>query len=190
MANATSFWGAADGNDGLGVDCYTAVTTVTATCNGNGDGNINLYGEVYRMWQHLSNTGLAEGAFRGFVSPLNATTPPTLGQDVPRSKMGNAYWTAARLSQLFTSSSEVGYTDLPDVWSNYLFFTGINTGYWISGNILKPEEAWNIDTKMDDGRPAFGKMRANINCATGNTSTATYNIGVSTVSCPIVGFML
>lgn len=37
MKNATSFWGAADGGDGLGTDCFNVKSTTATTCNGNGD---------------------------------------------------------------------------------------------------------------------------------------------------------
>ena len=44
MRNATDFWGAADGNDGLGDDCYAIDSTILAdaaqTCNGDGNGEI------------------------------------------------------------------------------------------------------------------------------------------------------
>ncbi|WP_371356729.1 hypothetical protein, partial [Salmonella sp. M132] len=33
-------------------------------------------------------------------------------------------------------------------------------GCGLSGAILKPEEAWNIDTKLDDGKPATGFVRS------------------------------
>ncbi len=49
---------------------------------------------------------------------------------------------------------------------------------------LAPEEAWNIDTKLDDGRPAYGKVYTTKgtgtwtpNCTTtGVSSTAEYNV--------------
>jgi len=31
---------------------------------------------------------------------------------------------------------------------------------WPFNVVLKPEEAWNIDTKLDDGKPATGKVSA------------------------------
>jgi hypothetical protein len=43
------------------------------------------------------------------------------------------------------------------------------------GGGLKPEEAWNIDTKMDDGRPAAGKaVIYNRNVCTNSTSATDY----------------
>jgi len=29
---------------------------------------------------------------------------------------------------------------------------------WPFNVVLKPEEAWNIDTKIDDGKPATGRL--------------------------------
>jgi hypothetical protein len=52
--------------------------------------------------------------------------------------------------------------------------------------VFSPEEAWNIDTKMDDGKPGTGKVRApgqhyhstgTLGCTTtSNASTALYNV--------------
>lgn len=33
--------------------------------------------------------------------------------------------------------------------------------------VFKPEEAWNVDTKMDDGRPATGSVRPAIRVGSG-----------------------
>jgi hypothetical protein len=55
---------------------------------------------------------------------------------------------------------------------------------------LRPEEMWNIDTKLDDGKPGTGKMvdRAwgtnQCNNATSSVDyAATYNVSTTTVSC-------
>lgn len=44
--------------------------------------------------------------------------------------------------------------------------------------IMSPEEAWNIDTKIDDGLPAYGKVIArywNDACSTANTGPSTFS---------------
>lgn len=58
------------------------------------------------------------------------------------------------------------------------------------GALLKPEEEWNIDTKMDDGKPGYGKIRAHkfssAPCATtDDPATAEYNLSVSDLVCNI-----
>jgi hypothetical protein len=49
--------------------------------------------------------------------------------------------------------------------------------------VLKPEEIWNIDTKVDDGRPATGKLVARSSplssCTTATGSTAAQAAAIS-----------
>ncbi len=64
--------------------------------------------------------------------------------------------------------------------------------------IIKPEEAWNIDTKIDDGRPAYGKIMVfkqgatawaaeAANCTDSATSSdAEYNFSSTDNECPLV----
>ncbi len=57
-----------------------------------------------------------------------------------------------------------------------------------NGPALKPEEAWNIDTKLDDAKPAMGmvrNLRSNgLSCTTTTTATtAEYALTVQTKSC-------
>jgi hypothetical protein len=73
-------------------------------------------------------------------------------------------------------------------------------GCYTDGVILKPEEAWNIDTKIDDGLPGAGKViavsRTGWYCVGGNTATRTtstnfnvipgaYNLSTSSVQCSL-----
>ena len=55
-----------------------------------------------------------------------------------------------------------------------LIGTVYNTGLagFTMGSFLKPEEAWNIDTKIDDGKPA-----------TGNVLTYEYTGGAGATTC-------
>lgn len=53
--------------------------------------------------------------------------------------------------------------------------------------ILKPEELWNIDTKMDDGIANYGSVVARrYGCSTATASTTAsvnYDLAKSTVEC-------
>ncbi len=194
MNNATSFWGKDTTSTSACAGASGSAGT-PGTCNGNGDGWIGTdHLENYRAWQQLAMAGLIEGTYVGFVNPVANATPPTPGVAVPKSKMGNAYWVAAQLSQSTAVNFELGYSDLSDVRYNWLTFTGVNSVYWIGGGILKPEEAWNIDTKMDDGIPGTGKVRSGHNspsCASTTVSTtAVYALTNTSKSCGIIGFML
>lgn len=146
MPNATSFWGFAAG-DGTGNDapCAAAASTDAKTCNGNGDGRVTSWtgsAESFRFWQHLANAGMIEGAYDG----VTAYGP---------SKLARTSW---------------GMWNYQSFAGNIYLFRGMN------GNVLningpgalttadsfplRPEEAWNIDTKMDDGLPGTGSINS------------------------------
>lgn len=187
MLNATLFWG----KDNTRCAAHTGTAATPGTCNGNGNGVWELDAiENYRAWQQLAMAGLIEGSFTGYVSPVAFTTPPVIGRDVPASKMSNRYWVLGWFSQLETTNGEVGFSGVADIRENYLFFSSVNPGFWTSTASLRPEEAWNIDTKMDDGRPAQGKVRsANDNgCTDVGTSAAQYNLTNSSTPCSL-GFI-
>jgi hypothetical protein len=67
-----------------------------------------------------------------------------------------------------------------------------------SAPVFKPEEAWNIDTKMDDGKPASGKIilfatsisfGTTGSCTTSTSNddyTGSYNLSASGVVCSLL----
>lgn len=155
MTNAQSFWTAAATCPG---DSSTPSTT-PATCNGNGNGTLqqNLAGtnELFRFWQHLANAGLINGTYTGvsdFTTAGSAYTNP--GLNVPRSKINNSGWTALSIGTIDSTST----TYFDGEYGNALTFGTVYPGGATRAPALKPEEAWNIDTKLDDGLPALGKV--------------------------------
>lgn len=162
MRNAVSFWGAADGGDGTGADCYSAVSTSAATCNGNGNGSVEAFNttvsmEPFRFWQQLASAGLIEGTYTGALNGgtyASSARYAASGINIPRSKLSNAAW--------YTET--VGYQDgtlwgWPGDYGTPLFFGAVEPTDITEAAAIKPEEAWNIDTKMDDGKPALGSVR-------------------------------
>jgi prepilin-type N-terminal cleavage/methylation domain-containing protein len=158
MTNATSFWLSAGGT-GSDATCQDTISTTAATCNGNGDGtilhSINYSDEGLRGWQHLANAGLIEGSYVG--TNKNFTAGEYLARSVPRSKLSNSGymlyaealtvtgWTSPRstpenLMRLGAACCDAAYTTR------------------IGNPVIKAEEAWNIDTKIDDGKPGTGKL--------------------------------
>jgi prepilin-type N-terminal cleavage/methylation domain-containing protein len=166
MRNATRFWG--DNNTAC-ADAAIANGT-PGTCNGNGDGIIanptlaaSATDEIPQLFNQLALAGLIEGSYTG---TWNASASYTIGTTVPRLKMNN--------SMLF-SGSGFNWPGDGDTYrleyGNYLYYSG-NGG----GAILRPEEAWNIDTKLDDGKPASGFIIArwyNDLCAAADNGTHT-----------------
>jgi len=186
--NATKFWGAADGGDGLGADCTGIVSTTATqlTCNGNNNGSVDGgTNEMNRFWQQLANAGLIEGSYTGALATAADPNHHVFGQNAPRSKMGNGGWSTRALN----TGDFTGVFILRNRANNLMF--GGQTGSHAIGTILKPEEAWNIDTKMDDGRPGYGSVEASFpaacTTAANNTdSTGNYALNLTAAGCSLL----
>lgn len=191
MTNATSFWGAAHATPAT---CLTTVGTGTQTCNGNGDGNLwyglaAQRGEPFAFWVHLANAGLVEGSYSGFAG-AGGIGESTAGTNVPKAKMSNAGWGTQTSANYAGDTAAYAYD-----YGNALFFgAAVPTGSY-QGAVLRPEEAWNIDTKLDDGKPAQGRVVArfwNNLCAAADDGThanndlvASYKLTDATPQCAL-----
>lgn len=117
------------------------VDSGTDLCNGNGDGRIAFSGthgdESLRTWQHLALAGLIEGSYTG-IAPVAVST------SIPASRIANGG---------YYPSHQV----LPDRQGNLIELSGGGAGV----GVLKAEEAWNLDSKMDDGMPYNGPVQGN-----------------------------
>ncbi|PZP84715.1 MAG: hypothetical protein DI582_07990 [Azospirillum brasilense] len=176
--DATRFWGRAAATG----DCVTNSSAAVASpgaCDGGGDGRINnaaaasQSGDEFQFWKHLALAGLIEGTYSGLAGSggLGHIVPAT---NAPRSRLSNAAWYTAQSGLVSTSI-------LPYLtYNNYLGIGAATTTTYSYGAVLKPEEAWNIDTKIDDGRPSYGKVIGiywNDACSTANTGvTAATNL--------------
>ena len=178
MDNATDFWGSAGGN-GSDSTCYNTVQTTTATCNGSGNGELYTsdtspyYAEFYLFWKHLTNAGLIEGDFSGTLAANGGLTSPYThlstaypGWNMPSSRLSNATWYAGTLGsanvsiqKFYGAYTSTPYADPYYINTLYLFSTSLSP-LTSAGGPLSPEEAWHIDTKIDDGRPGSGKLEA------------------------------
>lgn len=191
MPNATSFWGATHGTLAT---CVVTASTGTSTCNGNGDGRIsagaipvadNFY-EVFSYWKQLANAGLIEGQYTGVQASATAHHS-VLGSNVPASKISNAGWL---INHAGTLTGTAPWYD--GNYGNLLYVGASVANSFPHGGMLKPEEAWNIDTKMDDGRPGLGSVRVftsslSPNCTTTDVgSTAEYALTQTSKTCPLL----
>jgi len=163
MTNAESNWGA-DSN------CpNTASNTAPkiATCNGDGNGHIGdsdmdgamtVSREWFRAWQQLGNSGVIEGHYTGTSGPNNAAEA-VVGTNVPKSVLSGAGWTL--LYYLFPAN---GSPDTGPLWRDqygHLLVLGApSTNSYTSGAAMAPIEAFTLDSKMDDGKPGRGIIRA------------------------------
>lgn len=188
---ATSFWGKADPTPST---CRRTTTTDTSTCDGDGDGRMGsnnaIANENFAFWKQLANAGLIEGSYAGSGTPVAAYLTPSR-ENVPASKIGNAaLWTVYHpVGGIVTGAA---YFQGPN-YGNFLNLSkevGPGSNRQIGDPLIKPEEAWNLDTKMDDGMPGQGKILSNYTsaCTTGgasnsDTANARYNLSMNDTRC-------
>lgn len=175
MRNATKFWQAANtaGTGGECADANANTGTGTQTCNGNGNGMIDDYtlvttkfSEMWRIWQHLANAGLIEGTYTGVTGP-DGLFDGVIGVNSPASKISRAGFSARYFSDV-AADGGTGNNYYAGSYGNLLIFGTDSGSSYTYLAAIKPEEAWNIDTKMDDGKPAKGRI---ITFRTGGTYT-------------------
>lgn len=192
ITNATTFWGSVGGT-GLSTDvaCANAVSTTTATCNGNGSGHIDApgccYGELFHFWKQLSNAKMIEGSFTGSQNGVGTYTVVP-GSNVPASRFGsNVGWSL--------NYTDVGYG--PTGGSEGKWF---NADYGDTGQVFylgiqftpfTPKDAWTIDKKIDDGKPAQGNVMSSettncTNAANMNDLGTTYKLSNTSPSCYLI----
>lgn len=153
FAKATSFWTASGTCPGV------SGTAAAGVCNGDGSGVLQQIAtpsnELFGAWEHLALAGLIEGSYSGNTGDASVAInrTPIYGTNAPRSKISSAGW-------MFHSQGTITVVDtlfFEGDYNNILSFGTVSpNGY---GPAIKPEEAWNIDTKMDDGKPGLGRVR-------------------------------
>ena len=157
MKNATSFWG-----DNATACADAAITDGSpGTCNGDGDGTIeaasaaNTTGEMFQFWVQLSKAGLSGGRLTGIAGSTNAVHC-VLATNCPASKRDGAVWSVYYVGGKYAGSANVYSLE----YGNYFFLGGqATTGLPITA-LFKPEEAYSIDLKIDDGKPGTGEVIA------------------------------
>ena len=157
MRNATDFWGIAAGSTGNDTTCFTASGTGTATCNGDGNGIIDQASrnEMYRYWEQLANAGLIEGTYSGITGPGHASSHVVPGENAPVSKLSPGGW------MVWGSNDYAGDAEwFAGQYGNNLSIGAPQSNFWTHDPLMRAEEAWNIDTKMDDGRAGTGSVWA------------------------------
>lgn len=189
MTNATQFWGVAAGT-GNDATCENTESTDNRTCNGNGDGYVGTNqvneGERFRFWQQLAAAGLIEGRYTGRTdSATSGSFVLTAGKNVPNLKGSATFTVVAKADSL---GSAFMFNGTPS--GNYLEFR--NSAAGSSSQPLAPAEQWNLDSKLDDGRPGYGVLTGPISTwngvgatctSTTDPSTANYNLNVPDKVC-------
>jgi prepilin-type N-terminal cleavage/methylation domain-containing protein len=140
--------GAHAGTTGLG-DGNGLLTDTAAT-------NLNApVGETLLVWQQLSAANLVDGSIGTSIATTGQTAAsPTAALYLPSAKMGRGnYWLAG-------SSAGLNYYALASVTGITAGAAGTATYATTVGGGITPVEAFNIDTKVDDGMPNTGVVQA------------------------------
>lgn len=131
MKNATSYWPNAS----------------PAAQNGNGDGfagtaSISSNKEAVSIWQHLALANLIPGSYTGLYG-----TGIVIGTNAPKTFYSNAttYW--AQSSNMWGTYNT----------SNSICLSGL-TNNGSDDYQVQVNDAYNIDSKIDDGLPLFGNV--------------------------------
>lgn len=219
MANATDIWGSEITPVNY-TNCAkrTVKSTTQLTCNGNGNDSIYeeigpgwLGNEQFRVWQHLANAGMIDGAYSGVNDCASASFCINPGVNTPIASVENSTFYIADVSREPVGSTWFTFLWADKIPKHFLFFGTVKpdlvktTGSHPFYPSLTPSEAWGIDDKFDDGFPGRGQIRvfsslagtpmtSHYLCATGNGSqasadTATYNRSINTKECLLYFYM-
>lgn len=179
MKNATQFWGTDSGcgTNGAGGNTtpgYQGGDSLDGTCNGDGTGRvgnnntISAYYEHFLFWQHLSLAGLISGDYTGVRSGGASGNHNShgMGENSPKSKFSSAGWSVGSMT------IPNNKTWMQVEYENYLLIGGATGGEYFAGS-LAGEDAWNIDTKIDDGLPGRGHVLGVVwtQCSTAGSDT-------------------
>lgn len=151
-------------HDALPGDIANATARGLNGPDGNGDGVVTqavgtsgIGEEVANFWKHLEESGLTNETFDG------DTSNGALGETIPKLKSGGgviAYGNAAKGENYYL-----------------LGFKNPATGYNVEP-IFTPEDAFSLDSKLDDGYPLKGNVLARYDDASNNA----YDVGEADIS--------
>lgn len=152
IADATTYWPAADPNPAI---CATTPSVNNSTCNGNGNGDVdNATNEMFRFWQQLGAAEMIRGRYTGVAGPANAyhSIP---GVNTPSSKLHSLTYLVREFGQWPGNGSTFAtfYGTMMDI--------GLASNGAPQGFFLEAQEAYNIDLKIDDGKPGQGRLLIN-----------------------------
>ena len=191
------------GLDSRGCPCASNCTVKSkATCNGDANGSIgsstvdavlsDSY-EWFRAWQQLSDAGFIQGSFTGAPGAAG-TADAIIGSNVPASAVTGAGWSL--LYFLFPSNGSADNGVLwRDEYGHLLALGGYVSNDYTYGAVLRPDEAYSMDIKMDDGKPGTGKLRAwratrLANCTVTDTSQTNQAYSTNTTPSCSLAFVL
>ena len=153
--------------------------------NGNGDDMIDASTpETFQFWRQLALAKLIEGNYTG-ASANTSTMQWKFGKNTPVARLTlpwESFWeifnprkTGWSITTLNDQNTKYAGDDITYAgkYGLVLVFGGLSEVGQPGAPILPPVDAWNIDTKLDDGKPATGSVRARNwrECTTSTSNT-------------------
>jgi prepilin-type N-terminal cleavage/methylation domain-containing protein len=177
MNNATSYWGTNTANGDNDVIIENGAVASTAS-------------EMFMFWNQLGLAGLITGQYTG-IAGSSSIWAGTYDVNIPASKVkGTGY---IIMTADYTGGD--GWLFAYNYTNTIVYGSGGNND-WPGGPALTPEEAWNIDKKMDDGHPARGNVHAmnwqwgcvvaTSGALASNNFNVAYNLSLSEKQCAFV----
>jgi prepilin-type N-terminal cleavage/methylation domain-containing protein len=158
-------------------DFSTANTYWSTASNGNGNGQIGTGSEAFQFWHHLVDAQMIQGYYSGSAGSAGANDH-VIGTNCPTTRVDGAGF---GVNYTGIKSGDADYFD--SIYGHVFILGGYSSNALPYGKILTAQEAFNIDTKYDDGLPAYGNILTwkstgsiNTTCATsGTASSAAYS---------------
>ena len=170
--DATRYWGRLINASHCATNSAAAVAT-SGACDGNGDGVIidfaatgNQSAETFQFWRHLALAGMVEGSFSGLSGATNGVNYE-FGVNAPGSRVAGAGWAASHFINTGGGASFIWNRNY-----NNWYTVGSNDGSYVDDAFISPAEAYSIDQRMDDGKPATGMIQTTITGANCNTASS------------------
>ena len=168
-------------------------------CNGDGDGNIisslTQTDEVAAAWKHLQLAGFIGAGVAQFTTNVPAAL--AVGTNVPASKITGAGFIMTASSNIARLAGPISI-GVGGGSKNFLYLgKPVAANFTLNAGALEPEDAFNIDAKMDDaivsGANFIGGNTGNLQSVTATgavstcfvTATPTYTIANSNTDCLI-----
>ncbi len=190
IVNAESYWPAGGA---------TACGDTANNCNGNGDGLIDRGAstapdETHAAWKEMSLAGMITA---GINTVPDTTLSEVVGESTPASKISGAGY-AMIGAGMRVGDGAVGPVFSPwgDSITNAVFLGKASVGeVGLGASSLKPEDAFNLDRKVDDGSVSgalfSGASTGNFRTVTGGDTLSTcaintgadYDLNVTDVTC-------
>lgn len=185
LVDAEDYWG----RDNSGT-CPSGDTSYkVATCNGDGDGLLDLNGnglnstsdraEIWRAWQHLSNAGFITGSFSGAVGSAG-TLDSVPNENVPSGRRTGTGYSLFWIPTISSSNNTTYNNFYAGDYGTMVEFGLRSSADVTNGAALTSREAMRLDTKYDDGMPAAGRLFINRLTSTTCASTQTYTTTTAT----------